>query len=261
MWFYRPNQLPERHKAVILFFCGLPSFLYLWSLRSTSIRIDDSGITSSECWVTKSINWADVEDVVSSERLLVVRDSAGKALKIFHGEFLSIGAFEDLRRDILDHAMPRLQSLWGGDVSSLVVPYPRISVYTWIVYSIPLVYGVLVVWIRFAGSILFQLGGAVVVALIVVPFLVRDVLNARRTLALGTEGLSCKGDGRKVAMRWEEIDDIIVKEPLTVGYGKIVVRSRSKGKIAIPRSIKKCGQILHVLQTRTGITPSQGFDY
>lgn len=264
MWLSKPSQLSEAYKLLSLCAAFVPSFLYIWCLRATSLRIDETGITLSDCGRAKVLSWEHVVDVSSSEHLIVVSDGLGKRMRIFHSEFLGLEPFEALRQEILRRWMPQVRVLAEKEGGNLRIRYPPLSRTTWIGYLMPVGwYGLLLIG-RFGveGSLPFQILVVVMAVIVSLPFLVRDLLRTRNTLFISREGIGCRRRGTGVTIKWEEIRDIVVKEPLTVGYGKILVIGRDgKRKITIPRSIGRCGQVLYLLESRTGITPSEGFDY
>jgi len=84
--------------------------------------------------------------------------------------------------------------------------------------------------------------------------LARDYMRSRRQLHVESGGLR-ETNGKDVFVPWPEVERIVVREPLSIGYGSVVVESASD-RITIPRSIRSCGLILHTIRKKAPIAES-----
>jgi hypothetical protein len=264
MWFYRPDQLKLQDRIAVLLLVFMPLLLVLWSMNRSSVLITSQKLVLTGLFLRKIIEWEKVEDFAVSDKLILIRDSKGQEIKLFHAEFGSFEPFEELKTEMY-RCISQNKSLWGTQFDHIVVPYPRLSGLTLIGYSIPLlVIGLLLgsIVTRFGGSPGFMLVGLLGTVFIMLPLFLRDISTTRNRLLVNPEGLILEAPRKRTSIKWKDVGGIIIKEPVTVGYGKIVVKSKVEGsEIAIPRSIKNFGRIYSLLQSKTGIVPRQTFDY
>jgi hypothetical protein len=94
----------------------------------------------------------------------------------------------------------------------------------------------------------------------VLPFIARDYLRSRRWLELSAEGLR-ETNGKRVSIGWSSIRRLIVREPLSIGFGSIDVVSVEGDRIRIPRALPRLGELLHLLNRYSAVETSYSYDY
>ncbi len=93
----------------------------------------------------------------------------------------------------------------------------------------------------------------------IAPFILRDRRRYHRTLVLSQTELR-EANGREIAISWGSIDSVVVREPISVGYGSISVTDRDGQAIQIPRAMPYAGEVLYLITAKSGVTESYAHD-
>ena len=224
--------------------------------NAEKVSIDEKMITYRGFigWST-SIEWSDVTDIYRSPYLLVVSASrSGKRIKLRKGDgYPSIGPFDELGEEVEKRVGDRLAAEWERLSFPLTCRYSRNGLGP-LAYLISSTLIASIYWLLRPLGFEISLITALFLAtcLVIVPLFLR----IRRTLVIDDNYL-WQTNGKAIAISWREIENVIVKE----GYpGSIVVESKGKLRISIPRSLPNIGQVAHFVLSRSGIKEEYGYE-
>lgn len=250
-------------------FIGLFAFLFmlaLWVLVNLDIRstvtVDEEKITIQK-WIGSLIfRWSEIDDFQCSPRLISIASTGQrKKFKTLRGEYgMSLEPFDVLQREVTQRAGYRLVKEWEQLKLPRTYVNPGLLIGTIVAYLIPL--GIILTFFvllsletggHWFGNYLFLATSI----LVLLPLFIRDYRKSHKKLTLNEEGLR-QVNGKEIYLPWQAVTKIIVKEPLAVGYGSIIVESENDGRIWIPRSLMKCGQVLYLIKRKTMISETYG---
>lgn len=247
--------------AVPLALCGLYLSLELGRAR---VVLDQDAIARVSLFKTATIRWPDITDAHFSPRLISLVSATGrKRLKFFRSEGrYSFEPFDRLQHEIQRQVADRLERTWDG--LRLPVVCTSSGLLSGTIVGYVFVTGLAVL---FPSLIAFRLEGfgfekAVLFAATIapiLPFFVRDYRRAHRILTVEQDGLRQR-NGREVFLSWSSISEIVVREPLEVGYGTILVRNSDGMSIRISRSLTNIGAVCHLLKKNTNVVETYGHE-
>ena len=231
----------------------------------TKVTLDEEKITLQNWTGSVTLGWPEIDDIHCSPRLISIASTRrGERIKIFKGEYgFSLEPFDALQEEVTRHAAHRLEQVWEQLKFPLAYTYPGGLWGLMLVYLIPICL-VLTFFILFAirieGLWFEKFLFLVVGILVLIPLFIRDYRRTHKKLILEPEGVR-EANGKEKFIPWQAITRIIVREPLSIGYGSIIVESRAKQSIRIPRSLMYCGQVNYFLKKRTQITETYSHEY
>jgi len=124
----------------------------------------------------------------------------------------------------------------------LAYAIPILVIMMWFILFVAMTEGMLM------GKVLFLFVGL----LPIVPFWLRDYRKNCRTLIVTSDGIK-QTNGRDTMLAWTDVQEIILTEQ-ALGIGWIIVKGRGGIEIQIPRSLRKCGEILYWLKRYTNLS-------
>jgi hypothetical protein len=220
-------------------------------LVTTEVGINETGITDYSVYGTRTLRWRDVEDLVNGSRLLLLRGPQGRPqISLFRGEYgLSLEPFEEMRELILAKVQPLLLDKWRSNNvrEGRSYPYPALSFPQMLAYVVTTGFAVFFFLFIPVRERLFGFEHAFYLALSFLAmgvFLLRDLRKARRRIVLHKDGFR-ESNGGNTVLRWDEVTDIVVREPV-LGSGSFVV-SGKQGKVTIPMRMRGCGELFFLL--------------
>jgi len=244
-----------------LLFLDLLACLYL---QRTRIDLDREGITYHGITASRRIRWNDIDDLHCSSRLILLSSDSRVRLRLFRGDHgLALEPFDVLQQQLADRLERRLADEWAHVPLPRIYTYPRLSLGVLLAYAIPiglLVLFFLVFSFGVAGFWLEKITFLTLGLAAVLPFIVRDYLRTTKGLELGAEGLR-ETNGKRISIGWSSIRRVIVREPISIGFGSIDVVSERGDRIRVPRALPHLGEFLHLLNRHSGVEASYSYDY
>jgi hypothetical protein len=245
----------------LLLFLDLLTCLYLQRRR---VELDREGITCHGIIGSRRIRWKDIDDLHCSSRLILLSADSRVRLRLFRGDRgLALEPFDVLQQQLADRLQARLADEWAHVPLPRSYRYPKLSPGALIAYAIPIGLLILFFVVFSVGVDGFWLEKLTFLALglgAVLPFIARDYLRSRRWLELSAEGLR-ETNGKLVSIGWSSIGRLIVREPISIGFGSIDVVSVEGDRIRIPRALSRLGELLHLLNRYSGVETSYSYDY
>jgi hypothetical protein len=240
--------------AVGVLLCLVAGALYVnLDIHLSEVRVDDEGVAQRSVLGTRVLRWTEVEEFLSFSRLLVLRGPrGGTQIRLFRGDFgFSLEPFSHMRDLILAKVQPLLWEKWASKEArrQCSYPYPPISPLQAVGYLVAVSLTTMFFVIAPLQGDVFGLEQAVFLAaslLALGVFLFRDCRKTRRRIVLREDGFQ-ESNGGTTLLRWEEITDVLVKEPV-FGSGSFVV-SGKQGKVTIPMRMRGCGELFFLLST------------
>jgi hypothetical protein len=241
----------------------LTAFGILLVLTKEAI-LTDASLTVQTALSRTTLRWADIEDVLESQRRICLK-GRGRRICLSQSDYgLSLTPFNELRIDILRRANEPLKRQWTNISleKRRSYAYPRLGVGHSIGYAIPLLL-IVTVFLAYpirAGifgweQLLFLAGSVALTAI----FLVRDYRRSLRKLVLTKEEVQ-EENGKIRSVRWGDIEQLIVREGI-IGYGSLVIVGRQGRKITVPRGINHCGELMFLLTKNSRATTVDAFEY
>jgi hypothetical protein len=244
-------------------FLALGVYLVL-SLNYTKITTDERGVAYTGLGGTRALGWDEIDDVQLSPRLIVLSANAGgRRIRLFRGEYgLALEPFELLQDEISRRAGVRLTQHWSGVSLPKTYRYSGLPPGTVAAYAIPVGLVVLFSSLLALTNTGFWLEKAAFLAIglaVIAPFILRDRRRYRRTLCLSQTELR-EANGHEIVIPWHAIDSVLVREPISLGYGSVSVTGNGGEVIHIPRSMPYAGEALYLIVAKSGVSESYGHD-
>lgn len=243
----------------VFFLMGILSVCVLLGLNST-LQLDENGITYRGFGRVSVLKWSEITDVHTSPHVLSITVAHRNAkIVITHGEYAGIAIglelFEDLCQEVTHRTLPRLSKIWVQQGLPLVCRYPGITRQMVLAYAIPILL-IMTFFILFVAMTEGMLMGKVLFLFVgllpIVPFWLRDYRKNCRTVIVTSDGIKLT-NGRDTMLAWTDVQEIILTEQ-ALGIGWIFVKGRGGIEIQIPRSLRKCGEILYWLKRYTNLS-------
>jgi hypothetical protein len=229
-------------------------------LLNSTLQLDENGIAYQGLRGRSVLKWSDITDVHTSPHALCITAANRKAkIVITQGEYADIGIgfepFYDLCQEVTYRTLPRLSEIWAQQGLPLVCRYPGMTRPIVLAYAVPILL-VMACFILFVvktdGMLLEKILFLFLGLLAIVPFWLRDYRKNRRTLILTADGVKLT-NGQDTMLAWTDVQEIILTEQ-ALGIGWIIVKGRGGIEIQIPRSLRRCGEILYWLKRYTNLS-------
>ncbi len=246
--------------VLLLAFCAVANL----SVYRTRVLIAENELVYVTLIRSLTLKWDEIDDIQISPHLVVISSARqNKRLVFVRGEYgLSLEPFEVLVEKLMGRTWPRLAQSWA----KLEPPLTFVS--QWFVwdtvwaYSIPL--GLVLLFfalfiIRIEGMLVEKLLFLGLSLLILVPFMLRDYRKTKLQFIVQKSGLRVT-DGKETFIPWESVKEILVTKAF-IGEGSVVVKADGGKRIAIPRSLMQCGQLLYLIKRNTNLSETYGLQH